>query len=127
MIRPLRSVHCEKCGVCVTKYSKHSIFLNRCIGAGNELLYMVLQLAIIITVLVILNVFVFETLKGWLAFKILFYFINAHLQLQCIIDALELLIYVRSRLSSQLSTTAPSTSSSTGRILTTCTFAAISS
>jgi len=80
----------------VTKYSKHSIFLNRCIGAGNELVYMVLMLALILTLLVILEVFVMERLNGWLAFKIFFYFINAHLQLQCIIDALELLLYVRS-------------------------------
>lgn len=58
MIRPLRAVHCQQCGICVAKYSKHSIFLNRCIGAGNELLYMLLMLAIIIAVLVILNVFV---------------------------------------------------------------------
>jgi uncharacterized paraquat-inducible protein A len=95
MIRPLRSIHCDQCGVCVTKYSKHSIFLNRCIGTGNELLYMLLMLAIILTILVILNVFILETLRGWMAFKIFYYFINAHLQLQCIIDALELLIYVQ--------------------------------
>jgi len=59
---------------------------------------MLLMLSIILTLLVILDVFVFEALRGWFTFKFLFYFVNAHLQLQCIIDALELLLFVRSNM-----------------------------
>jgi hypothetical protein len=58
------------------------------------LLYIILMLAIIITILIILNVFVFQPLLGWLAFKVLYYFINADMQLRCIVDVLELLVYV---------------------------------
>lgn len=39
--------------------------------------------------------FVFQPLKGWVMFKIAFYFLNAHLQLQCAAEALEGLLCVR--------------------------------
>lgn len=35
-----RSWHCDFCGFCVAKWEKHSFIFNRCIGAGNQLLYL---------------------------------------------------------------------------------------
>lgn len=94
MIKPIRAHHCEQCGICVAKYTKHSIMLNRCVGAGNELLYLLMVTLFIWTVSVVLDVFVFQPLNGWLIFKIIFYFMNAHLQLQSAGEALEGLILV---------------------------------
>lgn len=58
-------------------------------------MYCLLMVAIIVATTIVLNYFVFLKLKGWLLFKIFFYFLNAHCQLQCIIDLLEVGIYVR--------------------------------
>lgn len=95
MIKPLRAQHCSTCGICVTKYHKHSIFLNKCVGSGNEILYCLLMIAIIVATFVVLNYFIFLRLRGWLLFKIFFYILNAHCQLQCVIDLLEVGVYVR--------------------------------
>lgn len=43
----------------------------------------------------VLDVFVFQPLKGWLIIKIVFYFMNAHLQLQSAAEALEGLFLVK--------------------------------
>lgn len=94
MIKPLRAHHCNRCGVCVAKFTKHSIILNRCVGAGNDLLFLLMVAAILWTVSVVLDVFVFQPLNGWLIFKVAFYFLNAHLQLQLAGEALEGLIFV---------------------------------
>jgi hypothetical protein len=51
--------------------------------------------AFIWTVSVVLDVFVFQPLKGWLIIKIVFYFMNAHLQLQSAAEALEGLFLVK--------------------------------
>lgn len=51
--------------------------------------------AVLWTVSVVLDVFVFQPLRGWLGVKIAFYFLNAHLQLQLAAEALEGLLFVR--------------------------------
>lgn len=41
--KPERAHHCSVCNTCVLKYDHHCIWLNRCIGLGNERHYVLLM------------------------------------------------------------------------------------
>jgi hypothetical protein len=48
VVKGFRTNHCPSCKACIPKYTRHSLVLNQCIGASNELLYMMLMLCIFI-------------------------------------------------------------------------------
>lgn len=54
VVRGFRINHCPSCKSCVPKYTRHSLLLNQCIGAGNELLYIAMMMALFLAQLCVL-------------------------------------------------------------------------
>lgn len=55
-----RSQHCSFCGKCVCKWEKHCFIVNRCIGAGNVLIYCVFRWLYTFTLFLVLCIFFME-------------------------------------------------------------------
>lgn len=36
VFRPLRTGHCKRCNICVTRIDHHCAFLNNCVGSNNQ-------------------------------------------------------------------------------------------
>ena len=48
-VAPLRSKHCDICGVCVARHDHHCFWTNSCIGKGNHRMFYVFVWAVAIT------------------------------------------------------------------------------
>lgn len=44
VLKPLRSKHCAKCGVCIARLDHHCTWINRCVGYGNHRIFVVFLL-----------------------------------------------------------------------------------
>ena len=57
--KPRRTVHCRKCGICVSNFDHHCIWLNNCIGKNNYILF------IVYIVFTISNCFLCSSIMLW--------------------------------------------------------------
>lgn len=92
-----RSKHCNTCGFCVPKYSKHSEFLNQCIGAGNELPYLCILFGVVVGQILTLGIFMIpnnEVDVDWRR-KGVMYLVNCYVMWQSLIEFSKILIFVK--------------------------------
>ncbi|KAM6074038.1 palmitoyltransferase ZDHHC13 [Chlamydotis macqueenii] len=59
--KPLRSVHCHACDLCVARYDQHSLWIGQCIGVGNHRYYLLFLSFITMTSVWLL----YGTLQYW--------------------------------------------------------------
>lgn len=41
VLKPMRSKHCAKCGVCIARLDHHCTWINRCVGYGNHRIFVI--------------------------------------------------------------------------------------
>lgn len=44
VVKPMRSKHCNQCGVCIARLDHHCTWINRCVGYGNHRIFFVFLL-----------------------------------------------------------------------------------
>lgn len=60
VIKTMRCMHCYHCNKCILKYNFHSDWFNICIGASNELLYLITFLFVMIYFTIVLITFIYD-------------------------------------------------------------------
>lgn len=98
VVKAFRIHHCPSCKSCIPKYTRHSLLLNQCIGAGNEILYLGIVLSLFLAQTWALLEFTIhhrQEVEMSLASKVSFYIINIYVCWLALSDVLTIFIYVQ--------------------------------
>lgn len=89
-----RSQHCTFCEGCIPKWQKHCFIANKCVGAGNNIIYFIFQMFYCgFVLMVLLSMFMEKKeqrklgLHGFLGFLIIFYALILQVE-DCLVQTL---------------------------------------
>lgn len=60
VVKTMRAMHCYHCNKCILKYNFHSDWFNMCIGASNELIYLITFLFVMIYFTIVFITFIYD-------------------------------------------------------------------